>query len=74
MKVILRSTRTGLFYAGPDQWTEDRTGAVDFQQTDLALDRVAEARLQGIEVLMHFEDPSFDIPLNIVNLGSSEAF
>jgi hypothetical protein len=69
MKILLRSTQTGLFYAGPEQWTEDRTGAMDFQQTDLALDRVAKARLEGIEVLMHFEDPSFDIPLNIVSLG-----
>ena len=69
MRVLLRNTQTGLFYAGPDQWTEDHSGAVDFEATDRALDRVSEAKLQTVEVLMRFEDPHFEIPLAISGLG-----
>jgi hypothetical protein len=69
MRVLLRHTRTGLFYAGPDQWTESQAGAHDFQQTDAALDRVAQAGLSPVEVVMAFENPAFEIPLQIAGLG-----
>jgi len=69
MKVLLRNTQTGLFYAGPGQWTADPSPAVDFEATDVALDRVSHEKLEAMEVLMHFEDPHFEIPMNIVGLG-----
>ncbi|MEY2430187.1 MAG: hypothetical protein QOJ40_3072 [Verrucomicrobiota bacterium] len=69
MRVLLRNTQTGLFYAGPGEWTEERTQAQDFEATDRALDTVAEAKLQAVEVLMYFEDPYFEIPMTIVGVG-----
>jgi len=69
MKILLRSTETGLFYVGPDQWTKNDPEAFDFEQTDHALDTVRDARLKGIEVLVKFEDPEFEIPLTIVDAG-----
>ena len=69
MKILLRNTQTGLFYAGPDQWTKNHPEAFDFEQTDLALDAVRDAKLQGIELLVKFEDPCFEIPLKIVDAG-----
>lgn len=67
MKILLRNLQTGLFYAGPNQWTQNDPEAFDFEQTDLALDAVRDAKLTGIEVLVKFEDPAFEIPLSIVN-------
>lgn len=69
MKILLRNTQTGLFYVGPNQWTNNDPEAFDFEQTDLALDAVRDGKLQGIEVLMKFEDPAFEIPLHIVGYG-----
>jgi hypothetical protein len=69
MKVLLRHTQTGLFYAGSDHWTDDHSEAVDFEATDRALDHVSEAKLQAMEVLMRFDDPHFEIPLTIAGLG-----
>jgi len=66
MKIILRDTETGRFYAGPEKWTEDDTEAFDFQETNLALDTVQEAKLRRIEVLMRFDNPTFEIPLKVV--------
>ena len=69
MKVLLRNTQTGLFYAGPDQWTQERSEALDFEATDRALDIVSEAKLKAMEVLMHFDDTHFEIPMTIVGVG-----
>ena len=69
MRVILRRTDNGRFYAGPDNWTEDAAAACFFDGPDCALDRVAEARLEQVELLMHFDNPAFDLPLTIVGLG-----
>lgn len=71
MRVLLRNTRTGLFYAGSGQWTDDHSAAVDFEATDRALDHVSEAKLEALEVLMRFDDPHFEIPLTIAGLGRS---
>jgi len=69
MKILLRDTQTGLFYVGPDRWTKNDPEAFDFEQTDLALDAVRDRNLKSIEVLMKFEDPSFEIPLTIIGAG-----
>lgn len=69
MKVLLRDTRTGLFYAGDEQWTKEQTDATDFEAPDRALDQVTLAKLEAVEVVVHFEESSFDIPLTIVSAG-----
>lgn len=73
MKILLRNTQTGLFYVGPDRWTEFDPEAFDFEQTDLALDAVRNAKLKSIEVLVKFDDPAFEIPLTIVDAGEQVA-
>ena len=69
MKVFLRSTRTGLFYAGPDQWTNEHSLALEFDGPNFALDQVSQAKLEAVEVAIHFEESAFDIPLKIIGLG-----
>ncbi len=69
MRVLLRNQETGHFYAGPGIWTEKDSEAWDFQKTDSALDAVWEAKLPAVEVLVRFDNPVFEIPLNVVGLG-----
>lgn len=71
MKILLRNTQTGLFYVAPNQWTSNHPEAFDFGKTHLALDAVRDSQLKGIEVLVKFENPSFEIPLTIVDSGQS---
>ena len=66
MKVLLRSTDTGLFYVGPDSWNKDPVNAAEFSTPDDALNRVSESNLARVEVVMHFEGSAFDVPLTIV--------
>jgi len=70
MKVFLRSTRTGLFYAGPDKWTNEHSQALEFEAPNFALDRVCQSKLEAVEVVIHFEKSAFDIPVKIVGLGT----
>src|SRR5215208_6693770 len=69
MKVLLRNVETGLFYAAPDQWTQQHADALDFKTPDVALDQVAGAKLAAMEIVMHFEEAAFDVPLTIVSTG-----
>jgi hypothetical protein len=69
MKVLLRNVETGLFYAGPARWAEDHSGAMNFERPDLALDCVGQSQLANMEVVMHFEEPAFDVPITIVSAG-----
>ena len=66
MKILLRDTQTGLFYAGPNQWSEGQDEARDFKTPDIALDLVDESRLNAMEIIVHFDDAAFDVPLTIV--------
>ena len=69
MKVLLRDTQTGLFYVAREQWTQLEAEAMDFRAPDRALDELSLAKLQSSEVVIHFEDTSFNIPLRIVSAG-----
>jgi hypothetical protein len=69
MKVYLRNTLTGLFYGGPEQWTTESTRALEFPAPDTALDIVSNSKLPSMEVVIHFEDAQFNLPLTIVGLG-----
>jgi hypothetical protein len=70
MKVLLRNLESGLFYAGSDQWTEEHSEAMDFERPDVALDCVGQAKLVKVEVVMHFEEPAFDVPMTIISAGT----
>ena len=70
MKVLLRNARTGLFYAGPQEWTENQCAAKDFEGPDRALDHASQTNNEAMEVVIHFEETSFDIPLTIVSAGA----
>jgi hypothetical protein len=69
MQVLLRNTQTGLFYAGPDAWTEQHAEAITFEGPDGALDAVCDKKLKSVEVILHFGDPLYDVPIQIAGLG-----
>lgn len=47
----------------------DVGAAHDFQETNRAIDEVSQSNLSAVEVLMQFENPTFEIPLKIVSTG-----
>jgi hypothetical protein len=69
MQVLLRNIETGLFYTGTDGWTGQHAEALTFDGPDHALDAVCEKKLQSVEVILHFGDPLYDVPIQIAGLG-----
>jgi hypothetical protein len=70
MKILLRDTQTGLFYAGPNVWSPEQDAAQDFKTPDVALDLIEASRLNTMEIVVHFDDAAFDVPLTIVNASA----
>jgi hypothetical protein len=65
MKVLLRNTQNGLYFARPDEWTGNAAEAFAFDSPDLAVDCAADLGTGLLEVVIHFEQDAFDLPMTI---------
>ena len=57
MRIVLRDIKTGLYLQEAGEWTQDLKNARTFRHGAEAMDLAREYRLQGLEVLLDFEDP-----------------
>ncbi len=57
MRTLLRHTRTGLYYQGSGNWTDDSEQAYDFRFIDRALQYVDLWELTEVELAFVFDDP-----------------
>ncbi len=65
MKVFLRNTQTGWFYQGPSQWTPEQGAALDLGQVARAVERIFEAHIENVEILLSYDDPRYDLVLPV---------
>ena len=67
MKTLLHNTTTGFYFQGVDNWTNAVESAFDFKLTERAIRFVRDARLDTseLELILAFDDPSFNISLPI---------
>lgn len=63
MRVVLRDTRTGLYLQDSEHWTEDLREAQLFRHSAEAMDRARNGGLKGLEVLLVFEEPQYNVTL-----------
>ena len=56
MKTLLRHTRTGLYFQGPDRWIDNPERACDFRFVDRALQYAAVWDLAEVELAFAFEE------------------
>jgi len=54
MRTLLRSIPTGLYFQGPDKWTENPADAMDFKSIDRALNFVQTWALKEMELAFAF--------------------
>ena len=74
MKTLLRRVSTGLYFQGPDQWTNDPGEAHNFKMIDRAIEFVDRWHLHDIELAFAFDDPEdvTTVPLDKMELRYSE--
>ena len=65
MKVFLRNTQTGWYYQGPSQWTPEQGAALDLRQVARAVERIFEAHIENVEILLCYDDPHYDLVLAV---------
>ncbi len=63
MRVFLRQHSSGLLFQEPDQWTEDGLKARAFKHSAEAMDTARAKGLTDVEVLLAFEEPSWNVCL-----------
>ena len=65
MKVFIRNTKTGWFYQEPSKWTPDQGAACDLGQVARAVERIFEAHLENVEILLSYDEPRYDLVLPV---------
>lgn len=65
MKVFIRNTQTGWYYQEPSKWTPDQNAAWDVGQVARAVERIFEAHLENVEILLSYDEPRYDLVLPV---------
>jgi hypothetical protein len=71
MKTLLRCRRTRCYLQGEEQWTLDRALARDFGSGPQAIQFVMSRKMDGVELVLAFDDPQYDIILPLAGLGGN---
>jgi hypothetical protein len=75
MKRLLQRIEDGLYYQGPGTWTDNPDFAFVFHETASAIECCLREDLSAMQMVLKFEDSSFDIRLpcwpavGVVNSG-----
>jgi len=74
MRTLLRQAESGLYFEGPDQWTENRSRAHNFKLIDHALAFVRKWNLRDLELVFAFDDAEevTRVPIEKMELRYSE--
>ena len=56
MKTLLRKMENGLFFQGPNRWTDDPRKALNFKSIDRALNFIQTWELKEVELAFAFAD------------------
>ena len=65
MRVLLRHLQTGLYFRDHQGWTDQPDSGWDFKTSAKALQLVTEMGIQGVEILLWFDDPRYNLTLPI---------
>ena len=65
MKVFIRNTQTGWYFQEPSGWIPDQGAACDLGQVARAVERIFEAHLENVEILLSYDEPRYDLVLPV---------
>jgi len=67
--VLLREKKSGQYYAGRSGWVRNKTEAVDFERIELAEAVATAERLNGVEIVLIYEQPDCELTVPISFAG-----
>jgi hypothetical protein len=65
MKVFIRNTQTGWYYQESSKWTPSPEDACDVGHVARAIERIFEAHLENVEILLSYDEPRYDLVLPV---------
>lgn len=72
MRIVVQNSETHLFFAGQDQWLEDREAAFDFERVSSATHFLNNAQDTTLQIVICFNDADYDYWLGVDELGERE--
>lgn len=67
MRILLQQKETGLYFKDVGAWARNSSEAMDFVNSTAAIDFCVSNKLNGIQVVLRFEEHKYDIVLPVVN-------
>jgi hypothetical protein len=65
MRILLQQKETGLYFKDVGSWVRQSAEAMDFVSSTVAIDFCALNRLPGVQLVLKFEEQSYDIVLPV---------
>jgi hypothetical protein len=65
MKALIRDLKTGCFYKGEGVWTGQRGEGREFESTFQAMAFAEDNGLDGVEVVLTFDEPEKDVTVGM---------
>jgi len=66
MRIFLQQKETGLYFKDIQSWTRTPSEAMDFLSSTAAIDFCVTNKLNGVQLVLKFEEHQYDIVLPVV--------
>jgi hypothetical protein len=66
MRILLQKKESGLYFKDIDSWTRASLEALDFVSSSAAIDFCTVNKLDGIQLVLKFDEQKYDIVLPVV--------
>jgi hypothetical protein len=65
MRILLQQKETGLYFKDIDSWERESSEAMDFLSSTAAIDFCVTNKLNGVQLVLKFEEHRYDIVLPV---------
>jgi hypothetical protein len=69
MRIVLQQKDSGLYFKDIDAWVRNSAQAKDFVSSSAAIDFCVANKLNGLQLVLKFEDQRYEIVLPIARLA-----
>jgi hypothetical protein len=66
MRILLQQKETGFYFKDIDSWAKGSSEAMDFLSSTAAIDFCVANKLNGVQLVLKFEEEKYDIVLPVV--------
>jgi hypothetical protein len=66
MRILLQQKETGLYFKDIASWTRNTSEAMDFLSSTAAIDFCVSNKLNGVQLVLKFEEHQYDIVLPVI--------